>query len=181
MTDCTPARPFMTDGQECPSYEPRTRPDVEPTDDREPREPNDMATKRSPRPAASSPDSNSVNSIEAFTRLGSVRRFRVVPIGDSQVCLRSLTGAEYLELVTGWMYPDGKLHPGRKNLQNARLIQVCVVDDRNEPLWIKDLDDGPGFRDDDAELIHNMDSSVTNSLAVAVLNHLGLTGRSSGK
>lgn len=113
---------------------------------------------------------------DSLRALGS-RRFATVPgMEDTghEFRVRSLSELESSELLQAWQLDeDGKPDPAKRPLLRARLIQLCLVDERDEPVF------GLAERFPESELdeILALDSQITQKVGDFLFEHLGMTGK----
>jgi len=91
------------------------------------------------------------------------RRYRTVEVAGLHFRIRNLTEAEKSDFEASVLNSEAKYSLGKIRQQPRRLIGLCLVDDRNEPL----------LRPDDTEQLRAIDGAVTSRLYDACREHCG--------
>ena len=91
------------------------------------------------------------------------RRYRTIELAGLRFRIRNLTDAEKSDFEASVLNSEAKYSLGRIRQQRRRLICLCLVDDRNEPL----------MRPEDSEQLRAIDGAITSRLYDACREHCG--------
>jgi hypothetical protein len=91
------------------------------------------------------------------------RRYRTVEIAGLRFRIRNLSESEKSDFEASVLTSEAKYSLGKIRQQRRKLICLCLVDDRNEPL----------MRPEDSEQLKAIDGAVTSRLYDACREHCG--------